>query len=178
MGKLAVIHADPKLVVQFVADARAVGLDIVAILHVLGLRQRLAVHIDDAVLDLERLTWQTQAALHIVVTTVDRTVYDVTEDLFIVIDHVVAILQAQGIVVGVGTFQRHGVTSREVKHHDIHALDIAQALQSVVIKLRALNIGLAIQDGQHVLSQREVQRRLRHAGAIGHLVDPQEIARQ
>ena len=41
-----------------------------------------------------------------------------------------------------------------------------------------LDVGLAVEERQRVLGQREVQRCLWHTGAIGHLVDPQEVTRE
>ena len=92
--------------------------------------------------------------------------------------HIAATLHAQGVIVGVCTLQRHGVTSGEVEDHDVHAFHIAKALQAMIVELRVLNVGLAVEEGQGVLRQREVQRRLRHSGAIYHLVYPQEVTRE
>ena len=175
---MAVIHADAQLVIQFVGDGSAVGLNIVEILHILGLRHGLAVDIDNAVLDLQGLARQAQTTLHVVVATVNGAVNDVAKDLLVVTHHVAATLLAQGVVIGIGALQGHGVACREVKHHNIHALHVAQTLQALVFQLGMLDVGLAVEERQGVLRQREVQRRLRHARAVGHLVHPQEVACQ
>ena len=46
----------------------------------------------------------------------------------------------------------------------------------MICKLRIFQIALAAQYGQRVLGEREMDWRLRHTGAIHHLVDPQEVA--
>ena len=175
---IAVVLADADLVEQVIADLGAVGCHIVGILHIFGLGNGLAVDIDDAVLDLQGLARQAQTAFHVVVAAVDRTIDDVAEDVLVVAHHITAALVAQGVVVGVGHLQGHGVAGGEIEHHDVHALDIAQTFQAVVLELRLVDIGLAVKEGQRVLCQREVQRRLRHTGAVHHLVYPQEIACQ
>ena len=51
-----ILIADAQFLEQVVTEGGAVGLDIVAILHILGLRHGLVVDIDDAVLDLQCLS--------------------------------------------------------------------------------------------------------------------------
>ena len=174
---VAVVVADTQFIEKVVADLCAVGLDIVEILNILGLGNGFAVDIDDALLDLQGFARQAQTALHVVVAAVNRAVDDVAKDVFIAVNRFTAMTHAQGVVIlAAAILQCHGVAGREVKHHDVHALHVAQAFQAVVLQLRFVDVGLAVEDGKGVLSQREVQRRLRHAGTVGHLVYPQEVA--
>ena len=73
-----VLLADACLAAQLLADG-ALGVDEVAVLHVVGLFVGHAIEVDDLVLDLECLSRQTYATLHIVLTAVHRAPVDLAE---------------------------------------------------------------------------------------------------
>ena len=175
---VSILDADAQLLKQVIADCTAIGGDMVEELNILGLWQRLVVDIDHAVLDAQPVARQTQTAFDIVLTTIDRAIYNFAEAVGVGQNVLATEFQALGVVVGILRLERHGVASREVKHHDVATLDLAQTLQSVISQLRLVDVALAVEERQGVLCQREVQGCLRHARTIDHLVDPQEVTRE
>ena len=70
-----VFHGDTQIF-QHVIGQIALELDIIEVLHIVGLLIGLAVEVDDAVLDLQCLSRQADATLDIVLAAVGRTVVD------------------------------------------------------------------------------------------------------
>ena len=46
----------------------------------------------------------------------------------------------------------------------------------MIFELRVLDVAFGVDDGESVLGKREMQGRLRHAGAVDGLVDPEIVA--
>ena len=113
-----VFHCDAQILHQVVVQS-LFQLHLVGILHIVGLLVGLAVDIDDAILDLQRLTGQSYAAFYVVLATICRT--GVNQSVFTriafnglasgLIDGVIVqwqLLQRQRV--GIGTLGVHLIT--------------------------------------------------------------------
>ena len=112
---------------QFRIDRRAVGPHIIVVLPAGYLALRLAVDPYFRVLDPDRVAGQSDAALHVVVALVDRTVHDLGPLQQHVASGFLAVsllkLPQQVVVAGRGLHQRHRVAGRKIEHDRIVALD-------------------------------------------------------
>ena len=177
--------------------------------YVLRLLIGLSVEIDDVVADFKCLSWQTDTAFHIVLTTVSRTGDDLTVFIGILKDGITSSLiddlevveallcrervrirtvridlianTVAHLVIVVCLILRgrtECVASREIEHHDVVQLYLAQSLHTTVVPVGPVEVALALHDGQGVLCQRHRQGSLRDTGTIGDLRHKQIVARQ
>ena len=58
----------------------------IGVLHIVRLFIGLSIEVDDVIFDLQRLSWQTHTALHVVLATVCRTRVDDTIFLLVLLD--------------------------------------------------------------------------------------------
>ena len=92
-----------------------------------------------------------------------------------ILPHILSpMLEHLGVVVGIRFVDAHCVASRKIENDNVAALNVAESLEPVIIKLWMLNV--ALESEQLVLCQREVQRSLWNSRSINHLIHPQEIA--
>ncbi len=153
-------------------------------LHIFWFFERLAVDIYDVVCDLQAVSGQAYGPLHEILPAVHRTHHHGTEHIGIFryvttsVFHTAAVFQSMHymVIVGFGTEHRHRVAARRVEHYYVVALHIAQAGQTVVVKLYGVYITLRIDHWKRVLRQREVQRCLWHSRSVDSLVYPQIVA--
>ena len=171
------LAAHAHVVEEALGDRGAIGEHHIVALHVHGFGQRLAVDVDGAVHQPHGLARQAYASLHIGVAAVDRAPHHLAVGGRVAIDGIGAVEGHQVVEVGVVDLGGHRVAAGEVKDHNIAALHLAHALEAVVAPLRPLDVALDAAR-QRVLRQGEVQRRLRHARPVNHLVDPQVVARE
>ena len=99
----------------------------IGILHILWFLVCLAVKIDDTVLDLQCLSWQTHTALHIILTTVGRTGDDLTILCLILQDGLTT-----SLIDGIKVFQAH-ICRQGVWVRPIRIELIANAIAHLII---------------------------------------------
>ena len=129
-----VFHRDAQLLHELVGQALA-QLDIVRILHIVWLLVGLAVDIHDAVLDLQRLTRQSHAALDVVLTTIGRTCIN-DAILLLVIDNLLTASLIDGVEVQRQLLLRQRVRIRTLRIHLIthlvaHLIEVVSLIASI-----------------------------------------------
>ena len=144
-----------------------------------------AVDVDDVIDYHESLAGEADGTLDVVLASVYGAPLElsvapgVLEDIPAGIgDAVAAQACADLVIVALGQVDAgdDGVALGVVEDDDVTALDAADARQAMVVELRVGEVALGVDDGQGVLRQREVKRRLRHARPVNGLVDPQVVA--
>ena len=132
----------------------------------------LSVEIYNLILYLKCLSWKSDAALHIVLATVNRASHNLTElvgilcnvltslliveriersllrtseigEVKTVVNNLAADVIAQSVEVGILCLQRHGVARWVVEHHDVVQLHLAKALHAAIVPVRPFDVRLA-----------------------------------
>ena len=152
----AVGNAHAEVVPHIVGDGAAIGLQEVVELHIVRIFDRFAVDIHHIIHYLQSVAGQTYATLHIVFAAVDGAINNVAVLSLIAMHLLAAVKVNESIIVGVLHLQSHSVAGREVKHHNIVTLYVAQAFKAMIIPLWLIDVALAVENRQSVLRQREV----------------------
>ena len=129
-------------------------------------------------MDCQALAGQTHHALDKVGAPVDGAVFHLAEFLRVGVDLAPAEYLDQQVVVHrvLLVLGGDGVAGGEVEHHDVVALDVAQAGQTAVFHLGPRGVAVAADKGHGVVRQGEVDGCDGHARAVDHLVYPQIVA--
>ena len=78
-----------------------------------------AIHIDDIINDLQRVTWCANTSLDIVLASIYGPRDNVAEDIFALTDECLAIGVTQCVIVRILHAGAHRIAGREVEDHDI-----------------------------------------------------------
>ncbi len=145
----------------------------------LGIIHLFAVDHHTTVLDFERFAGQTDAALDEILALVDRTHDDIAENALVGENSLTAVFAHQLVVRAVALERRADrVAVGIVEHRGIQTPDAAQAGIAVIGQLDPFQVRLllAVGERQHIVHQRERQRRHRRTRAIRGLADHQVVA--
>ena len=183
-GATMVVGIHAKFLPALRLDGSRHGDDIV-ILHILRLRDCLAVDIDGVALDADTLAGKPDGAFHIILPAVHRPYHHLAEHLRMLCDIGARIAHSLAhelvdnhIIVRILNLQRHCVALRIIENHYVAALYLSHARKTVIVKLGIVDVAFAVEQGKRVLCKREMYRRLRHAGSINSLVHPKPVAYQ
>ena len=179
--------------------------NIVVVLYILMLCQFLTIDKDNLVLYLKNLTRQSDAALHIILAAVNRTMYKFTEIMRVRFDIFQAIV-VYLLIQRIGQCRRHCINSmhlriefhsigithrmhvddcrigccniarRIVEHDNVATFNLLNARNTLIIPLHRIDITLTTDDWHRMLCKRHTQRRLWLAGAIVQLAHKKVIA--
>ena len=156
----------------------SVGLYEIVQLHALALGFGNAVHIYHIIYYLQRVSRGAYAAFHIVLPSIHRARYDVSEDILSLVHCALAVVVAEGVVIGVLHALADGIACGEVENHDVAFLGRVPACKAFVAPLRAFDVTLAAAEpvGESMLHEGHGERRVGHTRTVTHLAHAEEIA--
>ena len=164
--------------------SRGCGLELhdIAVLHVVGLFVGFAVEVNNAVSYLQRLSGQADATLYVKLAVVNGAAYHLAEHLgvlehiltpggVLLLKHGALLLPRKRIHVHYGIYlaphlvaypvevavllrKRHGVARGIVENHDVVELHFTEALDTLIVPRRFLDVRLAAQHGERIRHQR------------------------
>ena len=139
----AVGETDAEFLQVLRAEKMPVSLHEIIVLQSLFLRLAFAVHINHIIHNSQTVSRGSHTTLHVVLSSIHRPNDDLAKHVFAVLNQRLAVIMAQGVIVGILHLRAYCIAGREVKDHDIAFLRTGPTRQALVVPVRFVQITLS-----------------------------------